>query len=123
MHINSFGIMAKKITTPERKQSIIIHYDKLDNETKLLLLQKYPDGYKDYISRYPKPNGDVFFAVTLDTPTINYLVKVDVKIDTAFTEDDLEDVEGEDILPEMSNEAQVSLESIEDEFADESTSM
>ena len=52
--------------------------------------EKYPKGYADYmgdIFKVDKPNGDFFYAVSIEIPEAIYLVKIDVKVD------DYEDVE------------------------------
>lgn len=55
-----------------------------------LFAEKYPRGFSDYlddVTRYTKPDGTPFYAVTIETPTDVYLVKINIKTD------DLEDVE------------------------------
>ncbi len=53
-----------------------------------MLKKKYPFGYQDYVIKVTKPNGDYFYAVTLDTDDASYLVKVNVKIDTRPKDED-----------------------------------
>jgi len=72
------------------KCNMIVSYNKIDNALKLELSRQYPDGYANYVHRYPKPNGESFFAVPLDTKDANYLIKVEVKIDNLITEDDFD---------------------------------
>lgn len=86
--------MAKKQSISNQKakgkRSVIISYDKTSDEIKLLLAERYPDGYANYIIKYPKPDGTFFFAVSLDTDEANYLIKVDVKIDNVFSDSDFD---------------------------------
>ncbi len=63
------------------KKRLIVSYHNLSPELQEELKQQYPAGYTDKMIRIDKPQGDFFYAVLLETPDINYLVKVDVKID------------------------------------------
>ena len=52
--------------------------------------EKYPKGFSDYLpdlTKYPKPDGSFFYAVTVEIPDAIYLVKLQVKTD------DLDDIE------------------------------
>ena len=73
-----------------KKKNVIVSYNKIGNDLKLELIKQYPDGYNNYIIRYPKPNGEYFFAVPLETEDANYLIKVEVKIDNLITEDEFD---------------------------------
>ncbi len=56
---------------------LLIDYKKLDQETALLLLNAYPDGYGDEdIISFKTANGDIIQAVELRTRDIWYLVKI-----------------------------------------------
>lgn len=77
---------ADKKTAP--KAGRIVSYDKLDSVVRKLFDEAYPDGGEEYAIRYPKPNGDFFYAVPFDTETEHFLVKVDVKIDMSYDVDD-----------------------------------
>lgn len=72
------------------KKNLIVSYKTLSDELKDLLKERYPDGYKDYIQRFEKPNGDTIFVVPLETDDSVYMIKFDVKIDTTFSDDDIE---------------------------------
>lgn len=61
------------------------------------LLKKYPEGWKDFVRKITKPSGEFFYAINIDTDSVSYLVKIDVKIDS-----------------------QVSIEQLEEEFGDKS---
>jgi len=82
-----------KIDKPIR--NIIINYNKIDNDIKLELQKKYPEGYANFVHRYPKPNGEFFFAVPLEVKDMNYLIKVEVKIDNIISEEDFDKHFGE----------------------------
>ena len=48
--------------------------------------EKYPRGFNDYLNdltRYTKPDGTPFYAVTMEIPDAIYLVKIQVKTDDA----------------------------------------
>jgi len=78
---------APKVAAP---RNVIISYNKIDDSLKLELIKKYPDGFSNYLRRYPKPNGESFFAVPLDVEDMNYLIKVEVKVDNLITDDDFD---------------------------------
>jgi hypothetical protein len=78
--------MAKEIVS--NKKRLIISYQNLPVELQEELKRQYPLGYTEKMIRIEKGPGDFFYAVLLETPDINYLVKVDVKID-----DDVEEEE------------------------------
>jgi hypothetical protein len=73
----------------------VIKLEDLPQDGIKALYKKYPEGWKDYVSKITKPSGDFFYALNVDTDTISYLVKVPVKVD-----------------------AKGDLERLEDEFAD-----
>ena len=114
----------KKADNNTPKVGRIVSYDKLDQAVRKLFDEKYPDGYEDFAIRYPKPNGDFFYAIPLDTPTDHYLVKVDVKIDLTYDVDDDKGFFGGDDDVEVdgvndSNSADVDdLDSLADEFTE-----
>ncbi len=67
--------------TIANKKRLIVSYHNLSSELQEELKKQYPTGYTDKMIRIEKGPGDFFYAVLLETPDINYLVKVDVKID------------------------------------------
>jgi hypothetical protein len=67
--------------TIQTKKRLIISFHNLSPELQDELKRQYPLGYTDKMIRIEKGPGDFFYAVLLETPDINYLVKVDVKID------------------------------------------
>lgn len=70
------------------KKRLIVSYHNLSPELQDELKRQYPLGFTDKMIRIEKGPGDFFYAVLLETPGVNYLVKVDVKID-----DDVEEEE------------------------------
>ncbi len=63
------------------KKRLIVSHHNLSPELQEELKKQYPTGYTDRMIRIEKSPGDFFYAVLLETDDINYLVKVDVKID------------------------------------------
>ncbi|MFO8021837.1 MAG: hypothetical protein R6U65_05165 [Perlabentimonas sp.] len=70
------------------KKKLVISYKNLSPELTKMLKNRYPFGYQDHVIKVTKPNGDYFYAVTLDTEDASYLVKVNVKIDTGPKDED-----------------------------------
>ena len=76
-----------KIDTRRRH---VISYENMSEELAAQFNEKYPKGFNDYLNdltKYTKPDGTPFYAVTLETEDSIYLVKIKVKTD------DLEDIE------------------------------
>ncbi len=69
------------------KRRVMTSYEKLSDELKALLKERYPDGFTDHMSRIDKPNGDFFYGVMLETEDSIYFVKISVKIDDKTQED------------------------------------
>lgn len=59
----------------------VVKLEDLPKEGLKAIEKQYPDGWKAYIRKITKPNGDYFHAINVDTKNISYLVKLDVKID------------------------------------------
>ena len=64
------------------KKKIVVSYKNLQPEISEMLKEKYPKGYSDNLIKVDKGNGSFFYAITLDTDGVDYLIKVDVKIDS-----------------------------------------
>ena len=80
-----------------RKKKLIISFKNLSEELRELFKEAYPDGYKDYIQKTIKPNGEPIFVVPLETDDTSYMIKFDVTIDTGMVDDDLDkDLYGSD---------------------------
>lgn len=72
------------------KKRHVVSYENMSEEVAAAFAEKYPRGFNDYLAdltKYPKPDGSSFYAVTIEIPDAIYLVKI--KVET----DDLEDVE------------------------------
>ena len=72
------------------KRRAVVSYENMSEELAAAFAEKYPKGYSDYfpdLVKYDKPNGDSFYAVTVEITDAIYLVKIKVKTD------DVEDLE------------------------------
>jgi hypothetical protein len=83
-------VQKKSLKAKTPIKNVIVSYNKIDDSLKLELIKKYPEGYANYVHRYPKPNGECFYAVPLDVDDMHYLIKVEVKVDNIITEDDFD---------------------------------
>ncbi len=82
---------------PSAKKRLVTSFNNLAPELQDAVKAAYPLGYTDYMMRIDKPNGDFFFAVPFETEDISYLVKIDVKIDDASTEEEDKDYYDDDL--------------------------
>jgi hypothetical protein len=90
--------------TPKKRS--VISYENMSQELQDAFKEKYPHGYADYmgdIIKVERPNGEPFYAVSLEVPDAIYLVKIKVRIDEyedveddLFKGDDDDDEGGED---------------------------
>ncbi|MDR1348853.1 MAG: hypothetical protein LBJ63_10620 [Prevotellaceae bacterium] len=76
------------------RRRIVVNYNQLAPELVELLNEKYPSGWRDYILKVEKGNGDFFHAIMLDTDDVSYLIKVEVKVDNEITDDVEKDLFG-----------------------------
>ena len=81
----------------EKAKRHVVSYEKMSEEVAAAFAEKYPKGFNDYLpdlTKYTKPDGTPFYAVTIETPDSIYLVKIKIKTDDA---DDIERwLEGEE---------------------------
>jgi hypothetical protein len=61
------------------KKRVIISYHNLPADVLEALKEQYPTGFLGHAKKIPAPNP--FYAITVDTELVTYLVKVDVLID------------------------------------------
>jgi len=83
-------VAPKPVPKTSVPKNVIVSYNKISDELKLELIKKYPDGYTNYVHRYPRPNGEFFFAIPLDVGDMHYMIKVEVKVDNLITEDEFD---------------------------------
>lgn len=68
------------------KKRAVVSYENMSEELAMAFAEKYPKGYSDYfpdLTKYDKPDGTNFYAVTVEIPDAIYLVKIKVKTDDA----------------------------------------
>ena len=70
------------------RKKLIINYANVTPELMEAIRKKYPLGWINNTIKVPLPGGASFFAITLDTDEISYLIKVPVKIDTKSDKDE-----------------------------------
>ena len=102
---------------PSAKKRLVVSLKNMTPELQEEVKAAYPAGFADFMMRIPKPNGEFFFAVPFETEEISYLVKIDVKIDDASTEEEDRDYYDDDLkgADELAND-----DSEEDEPVDNS---
>lgn len=84
----------------------VIKYEDLPSDALRALRAKYPDGWKDYVRKITKPNGEFFYSISVDTETVSYLVKVNVKIDSKTDAEKLDYSYNDDIAAKEEDEAE-----------------
>lgn len=70
----------------DQKKRHVVRFENMSEELAAAFAEKYPRGFNDYfedLTKYTKPDGTVFYAVTIEIPDAIYLVKIDVKTDDA----------------------------------------
>jgi hypothetical protein len=85
----------------------VIKFEELPPDALQALAIKYPDGWKDFVRKVTKPNGDFFHAINIDTENASYLVKVNVKIDS---KSDVEKISESFIDKEAEKEAETDAQ-------------
>lgn len=104
------------MTTPTAlKKRLVTSFHNLSSELQDELKRLYPNGFSDSMMRIEKPNGDFFYAVPFETEEVNYLVKIDVKIDDRAEEEDDKDYYDDEIKGADELQDDESLEEEQDE--------
>lgn len=68
------------------KKRRVVSFENMDEVLKAAFDEKYPKGFNDYfpdLNKYDKPDGTVFYAVTVETDDCIALVKIQVQTDDA----------------------------------------
>jgi hypothetical protein len=93
----------------ERKR-LVVSYNNVSPEVLEAIRKKYPLGYSNHVIKVKTQGEDFFYAITVDTDSASYLVKVPVKIDTKGSVND------DDTLDDLNDEKES-----EDNFAEADT--
>ncbi len=70
------------------KKRLVTSFNNLSSELQESVKLAFPLGFSEAMMRIDKPNGDFFYAVSFETEEIDYLVKIDVKVDEKSGDDD-----------------------------------
>ena len=71
---------------PDQKKRHVVSFENMSEELAAAFNERFPRGWNDYLpelTKYTKPDGTPFYAVTVETPDSIYLVKIKVKTDDA----------------------------------------
>lgn len=74
----------------QEKKRLIKSYQNLPEEARELFDVKYGEGYANAAQKITKPDGSSIYVVPLETSDAVYMVKVDVIVDSKFTEEDFD---------------------------------
>ena len=74
----------------QEKKRLIKSYQNLPEEARELFDVKYGEGYTNAAQKITKPDGSSIYVVPLETDDAVYMVKVDVVVDSKFTEEDFD---------------------------------
>jgi len=96
------------------KKKLIVSYKNLPPDALEALNLKYPTGYQDYVFKVNKTETDFFYAVTVDTETASYLVKVEVIIDKNIDDAKLDSLVALDNSVDASEDADFTDDSDDD---------
>lgn len=75
------------------KKRVIKNIDKISDELREAIREKYPDGWHNQVIRVNKGDNTFFHAITVDTEDTSYMIKVNVKVDSI---EELEKLENQD---------------------------
>ena len=103
------------------KKKVIVSYNNLPPNVIEAIKLQYPDGYANYVKKFPKPNNDFFYAITVETEDTSYLVKVNVKIDNINPEKLEEQLFATDLSFKEDSKTNESQENPDDTAQDENS--
>ncbi len=66
------------------KKRRVVSYENMDEVLAAAFAEKYPKGQSDYLTdlaKYTKPDGSVFYAVSLETDDCIALIKIQIDVD------------------------------------------
>ncbi len=75
------------------KNRVIKNIDKISDEVREAIREKYPDGWHNQVIRINKGDNTFFHAITVETEDTSYMIKVNVKVDSI---EELEKLESQD---------------------------
>lgn len=99
-----------------QKKRLIISYQNLPQQARDLFDSTYGDGYADAAQKITKPDGSLMYVVPLETDDAVYMVKVDVVIDSKFSDEDFD----KEILGTSKNDDEITSNAEDKDTEDES---
>lgn len=99
-----------------QKKRLIISYQNLPQQARDLFDSTYGDGYADAAQKITKPDGSLMYVVPLETDDAVYMVKVDVVIDSKFSDEDFD----KEILGTSKNDDEITSNAEDEDTEDES---
>jgi hypothetical protein len=72
----------------DNKKRIVANFRNLPPELQDAVRKRYPNGFTEHMLRIDKGQNDFFYAVVFETDQVNYLVRIDVKIDDQIEEEE-----------------------------------
>ncbi len=99
-----------------QKKRLIISYQNLPQQARDLFDSTYGDGYADAAQKITKPDGSLMYVVPLETDDAVYMVKVDVVIDSKFSDEDFD----KEILGTSKNDDETTSNAEDEDTEDES---
>lgn len=112
----------------DSKKRRVVSYENMDEALKAAFEEKYPKGFNDYLPdlvKYDKPDGSVFYAVTVETDDSIALIKIQIKTDDAadierwLDSDDDDDAAGDDDSDNLPDDNISQYSNGEDDSADQ----
>lgn len=105
----------------QSKPHVIKDFDKLDKELQEKVLQKYPNGFTEFLVSYTDyKTGQERFALPYETEDRYYMIRMDEYIDTDRSTDDDDDFLDNLGIDTMDKPEEIKLED-EDEEEDDDT--
>ena len=102
--------LAAPLTTPQIEMLTALAAAPSTAEAKDLFDIKYSEGYANAAQKITKPTGESIYVVPLETEDAVYMVKVDVVVDSKFTEEEFD----KEILGSTKNDEEIAEESDEE---------
>ncbi len=99
-----------------QKKRLIISYQNLPQQARDLFDSTYGDGYADAAQKITKPDGSLMYVVPLETDDAVYMVKVDVVIDSKFSDEDFD----KEILGTSKNDDEITSNAEDEDTEDKS---
>ncbi len=74
----------------QEKKRLIKSYQNLPQDARTQFDTQYSEGYTEFAQKITKPDGTSIYVVPLETEDAVYMVKVDVVVDSKFSEEEFD---------------------------------